>query len=79
MTRHSNREAEYAVALVLARKLKARGCWNHSGLRWRNNTRVLSRRELAQMALELCPEAATMGPYLESERFFNHLAFAALA
>lgn len=78
MTRRSNQDRERALALVLARELRARGYWNFSGLRWRNDTKVLTRKELALMCLSWHPEAIELGFYLESHRFFDHLAFAAL-
>lgn len=77
MTRRSNAAREQQLAFVLARELKMRGFCNHSGLRWRNNTRVLTRRELAQLCLSWHPEAADLGSYLESQRFFNNLSLAA--
>lgn len=78
MTRRTNRTRELELALVLARELAERGYWNFSGLRWRSSTRVLTRRELALLCLSWHPEALELGMYLESKRFFDHLAFAAL-
>lgn len=77
MTRRSNRDQELAAVAVLAEKLIALGYENHSCLRWRHRETGarLSRRALATMAHKLDPSLSIA--YLESERFYNHLAFAA--
>ena len=78
MTRRSNITEELHHSEVLAEHLINLGYENHRGLRWWHpeTGRTLSRMDLSILCQQLDPEAPAT--YLRSERFFNHLFFAAL-
>lgn len=75
MTRRTDIAREYDLAVALAQELKRHGYWRYSGLRWRNDTKILDRLDLANLCQSWHPEITDMGAYLRSRRFHYNLAF----